>query len=1192
MKSSDPDMEKNDAPGGDPQQASDGKSEQPLDSKPERSAPGDRLRRILAAEENAAGVDWGLPEDTDVMASVNDLYNGIGQTRGNAAAPENDTRPADDPNASASQEETRAMPTIGQWSGDPAATRPVSSDEIPTIPPAPPSQAGSLPQRVEEIDPNATQVTPAAYRNPRSPVSGSQAGGNAPAPGPAHSGAYNPPSGNYPPGGPTRSYPASAATNNRTVPMGTQAQGYTRPAYPGGPTQQQGARPQGATQRGYGYNTRPTIQKRTAPPPAKDDWRKSLGCVVRGVIGMVFIGILVVLVAASYGVYQYFSIASTLPKAEELKTRASQFETTRILDRNGNVLYEIIDPNAGRRTYVTLDQISPYVVAATLATEDKDFYSHPGFDPVAIMRALWQNYTAGEIESGASTITQQLARGLLLSADERYEQTVQRKAREIVLAAEITRRYKKNEILELYLNENFYGNMAYGIEAASETYFRKSAKDLTLGEATFLAGLPQAPAVYDIYTNRDATLERQKTVTALTYEMSQSNNCIYVSNSENRVCVNAVEATDAVKQIENTTFEKVQEDMRYPHWVNYVRSLLEEQYGSQTIYRSGFTVYTTLDPGIQDMAEKAVADQVATLADRHVTDGALVAIRPGTGEILAMVGSADYNNEENAGQINMAISPRQPGSSIKPINYLAAFEKGWTASTLIWDVPSEFPPSGNANDPAEKYKPVNYDGRFHGPVLVRDALANSFNVPAVKTLNFVKVYDDPSTSQADGFINMAKRMGITTLTRDDYGLALTLGGGDVSLLELTSAYGIIANAGKRIPPVAITKITDYQGNLVYQYTQPEAQQVIRAEHAYIISSILSDNNARTPMFGANSVLNLPFTVAVKTGTTNDYRDNWTLGFTPDLVAGVWVGNADYTPMENTTGLTGAAPIWSTFFNQAEQTLTNGSPSDFVRPAGIVDKVICSVSGTEPSEWCPNQKSEIFAYDQLPPDKNNDLWQKAKIDTWTGLKASAYCSEFTDEKFALNVTDDSAREWIRNSDDGRSWAQSMGFSDTIFFSPDRECAQSDPRPTIHFSSINDGQTITDRPLDIYAVVNATQNFKDYRLEYGIGDDPVEWKVLKEGITDQSTQPTQIYSWDLKDVPAGTITLRIYMNSTVDSYAEKRIKINNQAPTLTPTVTETATPTQTATPTSTMTQTPVPTETPTITPTPSETPTPTP
>jgi penicillin-binding protein 1C len=1020
-----------------------------------------------------------------------------------------------------------------------APTQPVKvqpRSQEPTIPPARAAQTRPsipLPQRVDQVDVNATRVTPSAYGGAR-PARNYQQNNVYPPQQPV----YRQP-GNYPPAG------APPAARGR-----------------------QGSRGGGNAS------------------------RRTTSCLLRGLVAMLFLGVVLVLIVGSFGVYQYFRIASTLPSVDNLRNRASQFETTRILDRNGNVLYEILDPNAGRRTYVPLKTISPYLIAATLATEDKEFWSHPGFDPVAIVRALWQNYTTGDTVSGASTVTQQLARMLLLSPTERTERTVQRKAREIVLAAEITRRYSKDDILELYLNESYYGNLSYGIEAAAETYFNTTAGKLTLAQASFLGGLPQAPAVYDIYTNRDATLNRQKQVLTLMFQTSQARDCIDVGPQANKVCVDVAAAQQAAKEIENYNFSRPQYTIRYPHWVNYIRSQLEKQFDAQTIYRSGFTVYTTLDPTLQDQAQSIVKQQVDALADRHVTDGSLVAIRPSTGEILAMVGSADFFNKQIAGEVNMAISPRQPGSSIKPLTYTAAFEKGWNPATLIWDVPSEFPPSGDPNDPREPYRPQNYDGRFHGPVTLRTALANSYNIPAVKALQYVGIYDNPSTPGQDGVINFARRMGITTLNRPDYGLSLTLGGGDVTVLDMTSAFGVFANTGVRVPPVAITKITDYTGSTVYEYQAPDPEQVIRPEHAYLISSILSDNEARTPAFGPNSVLNLPFQAAVKTGTTNDYRDNWTIGYTPDLVTGVWVGNADYTPMINTSGVTGAAPIWSQFMQFAVPTITAGKPNPFSRPPGIVDRVICSVSGIEPSEFCPSQRSEVFAADQPPLPKKDDLWQKVNIDTWTGLRVSAACSDFQDEKFSLNVTDTWAQKWIRDTDEGRNWADQMGFKDPIFFTPSRDCRLDDSHPTVLFAGLTDNQTITSAPMDIYAVISSTKNFDKWRLEWGTGDDPVDWKPLVNESNEQFKNPEKIFTWDLKDVPAGkTITLRIYLKSTANTYAERKLKFQNMVPTATPTPTATATETSepTETPTATPTHTAVP-STHTSTPTPTETPAP--
>jgi len=892
--------------------------------------------------------------------------------------------------------------------------------------------------------------------------------------------------------------------------------------------------------------------------------RKPWGCLMRGLVIILFGVVALVIIATIAIVYAYYSIASSLPSVDDLRQRSAQFETTRILDRNGAPLYEILDPTAGRRTYVKLSEISPELIAATIATEDKDFYTHPGFDPPSIIRAIWENLTTGGNGTGASTITQQLARALLLTPEERVQRSYMRKIREIILAAEITRRYSKDEILELYLNEIYYGNLAYGIEAAAETYFGSGidgqanelhpdgtpkngrlADDLNLAQASFLAGLPQSPAVYDIYTARDATLARHRDVLSLMYDLSNSRNCITVSNSPQPVCVDIKSALDASKAIENFTFPTPNVQMRFPHWVQFVRSQLEKQFDAQTIYRSGFTVTTTLDAGLQDSAQQIVSDQVAALVDKNAKDGALVAIKPSTGEILVMVGSADFYNESIQGQVNMATSQtRQPGSSIKPLTYAAAFEKGWTPSTLIWDIPSDFPPSGDPNDPRAPYQPVNYDGRFHGPVTVRTALSNSYNIPAVKTLQFVGIYDDPATPAKDGLVGMAQRMGITSLTRNDYGLSLTLGGGDVSVLEMTGAFAVFANNGLRIPPVAILKITDNAGNLIYQYTPPAGEQVLRPEHAYLITSILSDYEARRPMFGANPVINLPFNnrVASKTGTTNDFRDNWTLGYSPDLAVGVWVGNADYTPMQNTTGLTGAAPIWASFMTHAIPILTGGEPTPFQRPAGIVNRVICAVSGTEPSQWCPQQRQEIFAADQPPLPASEDLWKEATIDTWTGMLATPACSDYVDKQMTMNVTDNLVQRWLRKDEAGRALAQELGFDRPLYFTPSGECKADSPHAKLSFENIKDGDVLSDSEININVIASATDGFDTWSLDYAPGNKPGDgdWQNLYN-TNAQVPEPRDIFTWNLGEVGNGKYSLRLRMENKDGGYAQKVVHI---------------------------------------------------
>ncbi|MDX1520765.1 MAG: PBP1A family penicillin-binding protein, partial [Anaerolineae bacterium] len=627
--------------------------------------------------------------------------------------------------------------------------------------------------------------------------------------------------------------------------------------------------------------TRPPSQDLQPTVAARPVQAKPKRRLWRTITTLFWIGLILGVLALGTGLAGYVWIALQLPPAEELRARSFRFATTQILDRDGNLLWEIIDPTGGRRTRVPLDQISPDLINATVATEDRFFYANVGVDPVAVVRAVYYNVSEGEIVSGGSTITQQLARNVLLSPEERTEQSLSRKIREAVLAVEINRQYSKEQILDVYLNQIYYGNLAYGIEAASQTYFGKRASDLNLAEASMLAGLPQAPSIHDPYLNPEGAKARQADVLRLMVEAGY---------------ITAAKATEAG----NTPldFREVNFALEAPHFVSFVRQELERNFPADYIYQAGLRVKTTLDPRLQAIAEEEVRLQVDALAGRNVTNGALVSVDVATGQVLAMVGSKDFENEAIDGQVNMATSPRQPGSSIKPLTYLATFETlNWTPSTLIMDTPVEYPDGAGGI-----YRPLNYDEKFHGPVSLRRALANSYNIPPVKALALLGV---------DKLQQMAARLGITTLSEGDFGLSLTLGGGEVPLVEMTGAYQAMANQGVRLGPTAILEITDNFGRVVGPIpTNP--QQVLREEHAYLISHILADNEARTAAFGPNSVLVLSRPAAAKTGTTTDFRDSWIMGYTPDIVTGVWVGNADNTPMSGIGGSNGAGPIWQRF----------------------------------------------------------------------------------------------------------------------------------------------------------------------------------------------------------------------------------------------------------------------------------------
>jgi 1A family penicillin-binding protein len=833
-------------------------------------------------------------------------------------------------------------------------------------------------------------------------------------------------------------------------------------------------------------------------------------------------------------VYAYFAL--TLPPPEELGAR-TMFMSTKIYDRNGELLYEVFDADAGRRTMVPIEEIPEDLIEATIATEDKTFYSNPGFDPLAIGRAVWLNLSEGEIVTGASTITQQLVKNIFLSP----EQTMTRKLQEAILAQEITRRYSKDQILEIYLNEIYYGNMTYGIESAAETYFGKRARDLTLAEASLLAGLPQSPSIYDPYTNPEAAKQRQNTVLGLMARQG------YITWAEAAAAAN-----------EELQYHALRVDMKAPHFVVYVRKLLEDQYGTEMVYRGGLRVYTTLDLGMQDIAQEVARARVAELADRHVTNAAVVALVPQTGEIRVMLGSIDFWDESIDGQVNVALALRQPGSSIKPVNYVAAFEKGWTPATLIMDVTTEFP-----NPPGAPYVPKNYDGKEHGPVLVRQALACSYNIPAVKTLQFVGVPD---------MIEMAGRLGITSFTDPQrYGLSLTLGGGEIMLLEHTAAYGVFANGGVRVPPVAITRIEDSRGQVIYDYQPPAGEQVISAQHAYLITSILSDNAARTPAFGPDSPLLLSRPAGVKTGTTDDWRDSWTVGYTPDLVTGVWVGNSDNTAMDHVAGSTGAGHIWHNFM---ERILADTPARDFPVPPGLVRAEICARSGMAPTELCPETRSEIFV-DGTAPTEPDDMYQKIGICTATGQRATDFCPPQLVEERLFQVF----------PEEYRGWAERAGIPQP----PQEECQLHAHPPAVELTSPSMGQEVRGR-VEIWGTADIA-DFSYYVVEYGIGPDPIGWGPVA-GPVYQPVHDGLLATWRTRDLNSGLHSLRVVVFDQHGQASEARVQVVVSNPL--PTATSAPAPTSTVEPTATPTNTPVPTLVPTATktPYPTETPTPTP
>ena len=575
------------------------------------------------------------------------------------------------------------------------------------------------------------------------------------------------------------------------------------------------------------------------------------------------------------------------------------FQTTYIYDRNGKLLVELFPQ--GKRTWVPLERISQHLIDATIATEDATFYTNPGVDPRRVAGAIMQNLEAGGIASGASTITMQLARNLFLGTDARYDQSIDRKIMEAGLAQELTQIYTKDEILEMYFNLLNYGNLAYGPEAAADSYFGKSAAELTVSEASLLAGIPQQPANLNPYENLDAAKARQGVVLEL---MARHG---YLSEDEAREVFSEEIVLTGRFFRDDALDEAVEEALQRnpaPHFTQFVIEQLDAKLGAGYAERAGFHIFTSLDPEVQALAQRIVTEKVAELQPRWgLSNAALVAMKPGTAEILAMVGSADYANETIAGQVNVAVRRRQPGSSIKPLFYALAFDKNLISpATVLWDMPIQYTIDKRQN---KSYRPHNYDDKFHGPVTARTALANSFNVPMVKLFGAVGV---------DLMMDRLRAYGIHSLTRENayYGLSMALGSGEVTLLEMVGAYHTLANEGEYVAPQPILAMVNSQGEALTILEPADPRRVVSPEAAFLTTSILSDNVARSLMFGVNNRLVLSKPAAAKTGTTTDWKDNWTIGYTRYLVAGVWAGNSDGKPTNGSTGASGAAPIWNAF----------------------------------------------------------------------------------------------------------------------------------------------------------------------------------------------------------------------------------------------------------------------------------------
>jgi membrane carboxypeptidase/penicillin-binding protein len=898
-------------------------------------------------------------------------------------------------------------------------------------------------------------------------------------------------------------------------------------------------------------------------------WR-SAGTVLLGLI-LLLVSLVTAGVAAAATVYNYLS--QDLPDFTVVERLGQDidttFETTKIYawgddqDDDGVrdlvLIYEVIDPLGGDRQWLTLEQIPRVVVDATIAIEDQSFWTNQGYDLQGIGRAFYEYVVLGGRVQGGSSITQQLVKNTLISEERRIVgqevglDDYRRKAEELLLAQRISSAYTKDQIIEWYLNTNFYGNLAYGIEAAARVYFNKPAVELTLAEAAMLAAIPQSPGLNPIDTP-EAAKARQELVLEAMHAQG------YISQ----------DALAAARFAPLETAPGIEErfDIKAPHFAIYVRKQLEEMFSPAQVLRGGLKVYTSLDLTMQGQAECVArahinrlsgnlgadlpADELANCpalaflsplrevdigVDHRVNNAAVVVLDPTTGEIKAMVGSLDYWNESINGSFNVAVDGlRQPGSAFKPFTYLTALSQGYTAATMVLDVETDFGTPYNG----VPYVPQNYDRRFHGPMRLRQGLTNSYNVPAVEVMSWVGV---------DRVIRTAHSLGITSLDRgpNTYGLSLTLGGGEVRLLDMVYAFSVmdnmgvmigqpVAEAGQRLgfrtlDPVAILRVEDKDGRLLYQYSQPQKREILTPQLAFLINDMLSDRLGRCQAFGCPNAMELPNNrpAAVKTGTTNDFRDGWTVGYTPQLVTGVWVGNTNNSPMENVPGSKGAAPIWQAFMSWA---LQEEPAALWPRPQGIVQYSVCNLSGLLPTPHCPTV-SEYFI-EGTEPRVYDNMYQEFRINRETGRLATLSTPADLIETKVYIIYPERAADWVRENE----IEQPPNEYDTISTpsGDGRDAAILFPQP---FQFVN-GE------IEIRGSAQG-DNFSHYRLAYFSGLTPSDLQTIVErGV--EPKRNSVLGTWDISNLNGlYTLLLTVVRNDGSFEEISVPITVDNTPPT---------------------------------------------
>ena len=824
--------------------------------------------------------------------------------------------------------------------------------------------------------------------------------------------------------------------------------------------------------------------------------------------------LVIVLFVGTFVVLPFF--AFNLPSPDRVVRREGF--STKIQDRNGKVLYDIFAEQ--KRTPVDLAEVPEDLKDATVAIEDKNFYKHEGFDPTGMVRAVYNIVFRRRLQGG-STLTQQLVKNVLLTP----ERTIFRKVKEFLLAIQIERRYSKDEILQMYLNEAPYGGTSWGVETAAETYFGKKVNDLTLLESAILAGLPQRPSYYSPYSSYpDAYIDRTKQVLRRMREDG------YISEEEEE---------KALEELPNVEFQERGANFKAPHFVQYVQEILEERYGERVVEQGGLRVTTSLDLDLQEKVQDIVAEEIDKVKKLNITNGAAVVLDPQTGEILAMVGSRGYDDPEIDGQYNVTTALRQPGSAIKPITYVTALKKGYTASTLLIDVPTEFP-GGEGQPP---YKPINYDGKHRGPVQVRYALGNSINVPAVKMLATVGIKDTLQTAYDHGLSTLKPTQ--TTLSR--VGLSLTLGGGEVKLLELTQAYAPFMNQGFRVDPVAVLKVEDANGKVIEEVKPDKGRRVLTPEQAYLIADILSDNEARKDVFGPNSLLNIAGRqIAVKTGTTNDKRDNWTVGGNSIGLVGIWVGNNDNSEMrEVASGVSGASPIWRRVILE----FLAGKPNTtFEVPGGIVTAAVDAISGYAAHDGFASRIEKFIVGTEPGEDPVHKKLKVCKSDGKLATPSDIASGNFDEKEFiVLKENDPASRDGINRWQAGiDSWLGAQ--PDGRYHPPSDFCGTQNP-VNVEFLEPTDRTSNLPNKFKVRIRAESTNDINQIELEV----DATKIRTF--------TGPPYEHQVELSD---GIHTLRAKAKDSKGNESDRIITVgvnvpwDYTTPTLTPTLTPSPTP----------------------------------